>query len=122
MQRFGAIVAAAAVALAVCAGAGAARPPQVIASSRASGQHVATTVQARKQRAGALYLRAYGEKLSGSAAVTCLRGTSAATKVWPFRMLVAGRLYRLPTPLRGGDCSIAATVAGAGRIRAQVLA
>jgi hypothetical protein len=110
------------ISFALAAPAHASTAAKVIASKTARGDYVAVTVTARDRHAGALYVRGYGRQLEATGAVTCIRGAAVSTKDWPNRRLIPGRLYRLPTPLVGGDCSVAVTGGARGSIRLQVLA
>jgi len=113
------IVAALVAACAVSAAAAA--PLQVLAHSSSRGAFAATAASGSKESATALYMRAYGRGLQGSASVACTRGIAdVGAKTTRFPRMVSGRLYRLKLPFPG-DCQVTGGISGRGPIRLQLL-
>jgi|SRR4051812_44052379 len=115
------LAALAAVMLALPTVAQATTSSRVIGIGRSAGDF-AVAAASGQAKSAQIYLRGYGRGLSGLGVVACSRGiASIGSKSTTLSSMKSGQLYRLRMPF-AGDCSVTASLSGAGAIRLQIIA
>ena len=108
------------VASSLPAAAATAAPGKLRAAASASGAFAVTSAGATVNRPHHIWVRLVGAAGSGTAVVSCSRGSSISANSYDYRR--AGT-YAIPIRPAGADsCRVVASVGGNGRVRVEIRA